>query len=34
LKGLAGIATEVASRTKKPLPEAEIGIKVGRVLSR
>lgn len=33
-KGLAGIAKEVGSRTKKPLPEAEIGIKVGRVLSR
>jgi hypothetical protein len=33
-KGLGGIAREVASRTKKPLPEAEIGIKVGRVLGR
>lgn len=33
-KGLGGIAKEVAARTKQPVPEAEIGIKVGRVLGR
>lgn len=33
-KALAGIAKEVASRTKKPFTEAEIGIKVGRVVGR
>src|SRR5438445_13240561 len=31
-KGLAKIAKEVARRTKKPLKEAEIALKVGKVL--
>ncbi len=33
-KGLAKIAKEVARRTKKPLKEAEIAMKVGKVLGR
>lgn len=33
-KGLAKIAKEVAHRTKKPLREAEIALKVGKVLGR
>jgi transposase len=33
-KGLVKLAKEVARRTKKPLKQAEIGIKVGKVLGR
>jgi transposase len=33
-KGLAKVAKEVARRRKKPLKEAEIGLKVGKVLGR